>query len=216
MFKKVSLINIKAQLVEFNSDLNPDDFMDLLKMSQLYQNISLSTLEKNYEKLGEYEQLDPIDKATLLDQVGEEADNVRRISSIGEELAIIGLYKTIEASIKKCAGLSGLFSEREVEKMSYINELEDILKKQKIMIDKIENYSEFNELRLINNCLKHAGEINEKLFELNPSLGGIGDKIKDSSDHFRRLINPSFNFLRKLGLKISIKMKENQESTSTT
>lgn len=216
MFKKISLIKIKAQLVEFSSDHDPDDFMDLLKMSQLYKDISLSNLEKNYEELEKYEQLDPMDKATLLDQVGEDADNVRSISSIGEELAIIGLYKTIEASIKKCAGLSGLFSEQEIQKMSYINELEDILKKQKIMIDKIENYSEFKELRLINNCLKHTGEISKTLFELNPSLGCIGDKVKNSSDHFRRLINPSFNFLRKLGLKISIKMKENQESTHTT
>lgn len=216
MFKKISLINIKAQFIIFSSDLNPDNFMELINLSKLYRDISLSTLQKDVEKLEKYGSLDPIDIATMLDQKGEEADNIRSIASIGEELAIIGLYKTIEITIKKCTKFSELFSKEEINEMYNFKTMKKLFKDREIFLTKIENYKEFNELRALNNCLKHSGKVSKELHKINPSFWKVNAQIENSVSHFNRLINPSLKFLKELGIKISNKMKELEKATLIT
>lgn len=207
MFKQKNLISIRISMIKFNSDLNPDDLMSFIELSQSYKLTSLPPLEKYSNELNEDESLDPTNKSIMLDQIGEEADRIRKMSSIGEELAIIGLYKTIEITIKKCARLSTLFSEEEILKMYNFKLMKKSFKNQNIFFENIENFREFNELRLINNCLKHSGMVNHDLIKINPSFEKLNNEIQNSSEHFKRLINPSLNFLKNLGYEIILQIQ---------
>ncbi|RZG78569.1 hypothetical protein EXE10_17640 [Acinetobacter sp. WCHAc060033] len=206
MFKKENLNKLKICLVKFASDLDSDNLIGLIKLSESYKLLTLQPLEKYAHEIGEDKTLDSMSRSMIMDQLGDQADNIRDISSIGEELAIIGLYKTLEITIKKCARLSGLFSDKEISGMFNFKKLESNFEKKGIIIKNIENFKEFNELRLINNSLKHSGKVDMELHELDPLSWEIHSEITHFPEHFKRLINPSLNFLRLLGIEIASKI----------
>ena len=199
--QKKMMLPIKTTIIKFNSDIDPDDLRGLIELSTTYQDIHLSRLDKYVKDVDEeYEEYEFLN---------DEADRIANIALIGEELAIIGLYKTIEVAIKKCAKLSELFTQTEISNMFKFNELKLNFLDKHIDIEKIEHFNSFDELRIINNCLKHSGKVNKELVKINADKWILNSDIKNPRECFNRLLNPSLKFLNLLGSEIILVMQDN-------
>jgi hypothetical protein len=96
---------------------------------------------------------------------------IRNISYLEEELTtlfemkIIYAFKHLEIEIKNL--ISAAYNDKSISKSSKWDNLINYLKSKKIDINEIKQYREVNQLRTVNNSLKHSNE------QLDKSLNGI-------------------------------------------
>ncbi|MDC4913680.1 hypothetical protein ACT42U_18445 [Acinetobacter baumannii] len=199
-------ISFKKALVKINTDLDPDTLHGLLLLSRSYKNNFMIEAERKLKRIEKDLNLDIDEKDRLIEGLSEDVSMANEISVLGEELAIIGLYKTIEIAIKKACKLSGKFNDKEIYEMYITKKLIKNFNNIKIDIKMIDGFTSFEELKLLNNCLKHEGTISKDLFKINPKIGKEGEKIKNSAEHFNRLLHPSIKFLNELGVRLSLAM----------
>lgn len=116
---------------------------------------------------------------------GVEACYIRKL---GGELALIALYHNFEVKIKQIIRLS----KPDMTK-SQLKELHCWDKYNRYMPESIINtidYNQLNILRLLVNCFKHSGVVDEKLYEKDASFGSVGDEInadlEDLFDKFKK------------------------------
>jgi hypothetical protein len=110
------------------------------------------------------------DSSLTVDDIHEELSSLSDdlyIAEITTELAgemmVVALYKTIEISIKKMARFSGLFSESDIKSFYRFADLVRRLKTEVCDIELLAEFSSYNQLRLINNAVKHDGVVSEEL-----------------------------------------------------
>ncbi|EPL4465433.1 TPA: hypothetical protein KEW36_000082 [Proteus mirabilis] len=149
------------------------------------------------------------EKDLQLSFIDDELYNSASIKNLLDELAIIGLYKTIEIKIKKIAKLSNLFTDSEIKNFYRYDNLKASFKDKGIDLNKIDYSSEYNELRLICNCLKHSGVVDDKLSEFDSKKWVKDTEITDSKAIFEKLLSPSLFFLHNLGMDLTNLMIKN-------
>jgi hypothetical protein len=100
------------------------------------------------------------------------------ISDLADQLAIVGLYRVVEISTGRIvAHKFGVVARR---KASSIGALHAFLTQHGINIGTIPHYRAINELRLLNNAIKHAGHVTAELANEYPrwkegqDLTGLG------------------------------------------
>lgn len=189
-------------LIKSYTNLDPARLADLLEFSKIYSTQFTGKADKKVREIQGDLSLDSDEKNRMIDFLIEDVSIMDDIRIIGEELAIIGLYKTIEISIKKSVKLSEKFSKKKLEELHKIENFIGHFRSVNIEVESIEGFNSFNELRLINNCLKHSGFVSKALMDFNPSLWRKGEKINNSAETFSRLLYPSVKFLKELGNKI--------------
>jgi hypothetical protein len=189
-------------LIETYTNLDPDRLADLLEFSKIYNAKFIEKSDKKVREIIGDISLDSDEKNQRIDFLVEDVSMMNDIRIIGEELAIIGLYKTIEIAIKKSMKITGKFSKKQLEELHKIEKFIEHFKSINVEVKSIEGFNSFNELRLINNCLKHSGFVSKALMDFNPSLWRKGEKIDNSAETFSRLLYPSVKFVKGLGNKI--------------
>lgn len=147
------------------------------------------------------------DKNLQLSFIDDELYNSASIKNLLDELAIIGLYKTIE--IKRIAKLSNLFNESEIKDFYLYDNLRASFKDKGIDLDKLNYSNEYNELRLICNCIKHSGIVDEKLSEFDPKKWIKNTEITDCKAIFESSLSPSLFSLHNLGMDLTNLMIKN-------
>ena len=209
VFEKRGDNALKILRIKFISDLNPDSLRELRGLSIHYEDGAKEALNLRAQEINNDESLDINIRGDLLDAISDDYSIINEIKKIGEELAIIGLFKTIEIKIKKISEISKFFTEEKIKNMNKIVCLKKYFKNIGINIEEIDNYLEFNELRELNNCVKHSGVVSPDLKEINESYGAENQLIKDYNKHFERLLIPNTKFVANLGDKIISKIREN-------
>ena len=98
------------------------------------------------------------------------------------------------------AKASELFTIDQLKTFFRISKLEEHLKNQVCDIRTLSQYQAFNELRLINNAIKHSGIINKEL----ATYPGFkkGQKLTELHKHYYRLRDDVDSFLIELQKKI--------------
>ncbi|MEI9598029.1 hypothetical protein V5030_02075 [Moellerella wisconsensis] len=142
------------------------------------------------------------DKDLQLSFIDDELYNSASIKNLLDELAIIGLYKTIEIKIKKIAKLSNIFTDSEIKNFYLYDKLKASFKDKGIDLEKLDYSSEYNELRLVCNCLKHSGIVDKKLSEFDSKKWIEGAEITNCKAIFERLLSPSLYLLHNLGVDL--------------
>lgn len=198
--------SLKKTLIKMHTDLNPDTLRELLELSTYYKKHVMIQAETRLGQIEADSDLTADQKEELVGFLSDDVYIAEEIKKIGEELAIIGLYKTLELSIKKAANASGKFSKKKINGFYKIENLKEYFNDIDINIESISDFKNFEELRLLNNCLKHSGFVKQNLVEINPEIWVKGEQIKDSEAHFKRLLVPSINFLSRLGNELSLKI----------
>ena len=99
--------------------------------------------------------------------LADEAQELDTVSYLADELSIVALYRVVEINTARIVAYE--FGPTFKTKASYIARLKKLLRERKgIALDKVPHYEAINELRLLNNAIKHAGEVTEELANAYP------------------------------------------------
>lgn len=145
---------------------------------------------------------DSNEKEMLIELADDDLFLADLTTELAEEMIIIALFKTLEISIKKMAIGSELFTEDEVKSFYNFASLKKLIKRDICDITNLSNYNAYNELRCINNCVKHSGLVSSELATFSCWSGKEGDKIENLYSHYCRLKNECFFFLDELQKQI--------------
>ena len=130
---------------------------------------------------------------------------------LAHELSIVALYKEIEI---KASLLFKEYMPSKYPKKLYFDD-ENIDDKFKIDLKDIPEYDSFNELRLINNSIKHSGYVNNKLsIKFKERWGNEGDELNDLKEAYDRLKPEVITFFNNL-FDLVYEKKENVKQTNT-
>lgn len=111
-----------------------------------------------------------------------ENDPSDEILELVEDMQIVALYKSVEITMQKILKVSELplYNNNKLNFFKLISHPD-----LNVDIYKIYGYSAFNELRLINNCIKHSGRVSRDLSKYGDWI--FDSKITQSSLAYERL-----------------------------
>jgi len=115
------------------------------------------------------------------EQVEDKCYMLDEVKKLANELSILALYKKIEIHTRDAVNHHILSIDQ--RKLSNINDLKSSLP---FVLESVDEYSAFNELRLLNNSIKHNGEVSEKLSK-NFQSWKKGEELYDLDKAYNRL-----------------------------
>lgn len=146
---------------------------------------------KEYDKGSQVSRDDNFDRQSYLSYLEDEASFLDEIVSLGDELAIIALYKKIELTRKRIIKISfPSLNERQLSYFDYIKS------NMPFDITQIDGAIRVDELRLINNSIKHQGKVSSELSQYQPWVEG--DVLKDLGDAYIRLAPETEKYIASL------------------
>jgi hypothetical protein len=204
MFQSPNSLEKMQVLLLTNLDTNV--MMDLLSGSSVYTRHVKEQASNAAKSIEDDVTLSDDEKHHQLEFLGDDVNYAQEAQELAEELAIIGLYKTIEIRIAKAAKASKLFSNNKIKELYVTTKLIKYFQNIGIDVTTVSHFNEFEELKLLNNCLKHSGEVSQSLAEVNPATWTKEHKITNFATHFYRLLEPNIQFLNNLGADLRSKI----------
>jgi len=160
-------------------------------------------LEKELSiKVGEIEidqDLSDNDKYFLIDSISDDSYINQQTTDLIGEMQIIALYKTVEIAINKMLKSSELFTKQQLKSFHKISELKKIFD-----LSDLKGFHEYNELRCINNCIKHSGQVDNKL--ANFSGWSEGDNVNNFHPTYDRLKSHVRSFVYSVRDQVLVKV----------
>lgn len=188
-------------------------------LNTLYENTNsyLEAEKNNFSKEIDdtFEDFSPDEISEISQEVGENYSfllyNSTELKKIQSHFILVAMYSFYEKAIKNLIMLLEEFSSKKLNKEDikecYKSEnLENLLKnKFLIEVKSLDDYNKINELRCINNCIKHDGIVDNKLQGVNGKWK-IDEEFDDLYSDFIRLKDAPFNFLQDLRQRIISKI----------
>lgn len=151
-----------------------------------------------------FDSLTKYQQSCIFDGLADEKAMADDMINLVGEMQILALYKTTETEIKTML------------KVGKIEKAENLLKKFNVTslskiypIEKIKNYDAFNELRLLNNIIKHNNcIINKELADLSGLTEG--EEIASFNQIYERLRKSIIEFTNDLKDQLFLKLKNEQ------
>lgn len=143
------------------------------------------------KKFNENDFRDQFDYTMYQDYLGDEDSIAEEIGELADQLIIVALYRKVELTTKRLLKYAdpALYG----KKLSYIEEVKKQLKKKGTSYDKIKASQAIDELRCLNNAIKHEGIVNEKL---------SGEELSDLGKAYERLSKDVPVYLKDLYSKL--------------
>lgn len=138
-----------------------DEFLDHLNASV---NRRIKKLEDEYKNLTVDQFEDPRDIDAYRDHLGEIITSSYDAKALGDELNIIALYKKVESKTGRI--VKRLIPAASHKNLSYFKQFCEVLP---FDIKTINGFASFNELRLLNNSIKHGEVVSQELSDNFPS-----------------------------------------------
>lgn len=173
--------------------------LDLEKIDDVYhscqriENITKKSLTEQRKQIEANTSMDRCQKNELIDLLSDDAYCVEETTELAGELVIIALYKTFEIAINNALKVSNLFKNdelKDIHKFDLLNKI--LINKKKIAIKKFNNFAAYDELRLINNSIKHSGRASRQLAKYKNFK--FDEQLKNLYSHYKRLKNPANQF----------------------
>jgi len=116
--------------------------------------------------------------------LAEDLWELDRISCLADQLSIVGLYRVAEINTARMLGHG--FGKAAMSNASYVDRLEKFLKRKNVVLASVPHFPAINELRLLNNAIKHAGRATKPLSE-KYRRWREGEKLKRLDKAYDRL-----------------------------
>jgi hypothetical protein len=127
------------------------------------------------------------------------------ISDLADQLSIVALYSVVEINTGQV--LAQRFGPAARKNASYIERLHKFLmQQQRIDIKRIPHYRAVNELRLLNNAVKHAGRVTAELAREYPRWKQ-GRKLTGVGAAYERLRRPVPSYIFRLAERLKLGFK---------
>lgn len=168
--------------MNFERNLDHEEIDEFLEHLNASIRRRLRSLEEEYSTLSDEQFAHADDILTYRDHLTEQMISAQGAKDLGDELAIVALYKKVEAK-------SGRIIKRRIpsaisKNLSYYNQLCDALP---FDIKTVNGFASFNELRLLNNSIKHGGTVSHELAVNFPSWPPGAD-LKELGSAFARIL----------------------------
>ena len=144
-----------------------------------------------------------IAEETLQGLYEEESVYGEELADLTSELAIVALYKKLEIDTKRAIKI--VFPEQSDRDLFKWETLKNFLRGQGIDIENFSKYSEVDELRIINNCIKHSGIVDGNLSKFGEWKKG--EHVTSLDRHFHRLALAAERYMADLTNALSSKLK---------
>jgi len=139
------------------------------------------------------------EKYSFIDHLSDDYYQGGLIVNLAEELVIVALYKTVEIAIKKMADRSGLFTAQELHNFFRVNSLRSSFRRHVADLRTLPGFDSYDELRCINNSVKHSGKASSEL----ANYGWVqGDELENLWPDYIRLKPGVRQFVEELASKI--------------
>lgn len=157
-------------LEEFQSHLNRAVDKRLKELDKEYNTVTIDNME------------DPRDLEPYKDHLDDLMYSANSAKLLGYELSIIALYKKLEINTKKV--VTRHLNVPSSKNLSYFSNLKSVVP---FDITNVDGYKEFNELRLINNCIKHGGTVSKELAKECPAWT-IGEELTNLDSTYYKIL----------------------------
>ncbi len=169
-----------------------DEFRRHLKTSLLERE---EGLEKEYSGLTVDQFDDPQEIDGCRAHIGELMSEIVSVQYLADELSIVALYKQVEQHLKRV--IMRKFPSVKVANLHIRRDMKEFVRKHMNSdLEKLNNFSAYEELQLINNAIKHQGKVTEKLAEKFPSWGKTGDELTELGAAYLRLLPLTKNYVQ--------------------
>lgn len=182
------------------------DYIDKLLEQIKNQNHSDSNkLKKSLDKAKPNKFLSDNDYNSYVDSLIDEFDILKEVNLLSSQLAIVALYRIVELRTKSILKRH-LKNSKSIKAVFRFDNLIKLLKKEfGIDLHKVNGFSKIDELRCLNNSIKHQGIVSDELSKFQGWK--LGEKIGETTESFISLSKIVPSYLFSLSEKIE-KMKE--------
>lgn len=156
-----------------------DSFRDLVSRSI---DGELASIDANYESHKKMNYDDPEVQYMNYSWIEDDAIYMNDVSHLADELSIVALYKLFEKKHKELIAFHT--KDYDMRKYSYWNNVLAVLPED---AKKLSSFISANELRLINNSIKHEGVVSDELSKHFPAHGNAGSELSGLDKGFLRL-----------------------------
>jgi hypothetical protein len=160
-------------------------------------------LEKENKSLKKDQFEDEDDYEAYVSLLSSDYEILEDIKGLSEQLAIVALYRIVELNMKKI--LLWRYPKEEVEKLKRIDYIARRLSKDGIKLERVPHYKVVDEIRLLNNAVKHENKVTKHLEKYRSYKEG--NELTNLGKVFNRLSLKVPRFLRFLAAKVVPKEK---------
>ena len=168
--------DIKSLQLKMLTTYTGDEINRLIDSITTYNAKESKELQQQYQNLEHESSLSEDDKWSIQEGLIDQNTELKEVEELAYELAIIALYKKIEITTKRAIKI--IYPDIDQKKLFYFKELKKKLKNKHIEIEAFTNYQAMNELRCLNNSIKHSHTVDDELanyagWEKNKQLSGL-------------------------------------------
>jgi len=138
-----------------------DEINRLIDSITTYSIKESKELQEQYQSLEHESSLSENEKWFIQESLIDQNAELEEVEELAYELAIIALYKKIEITTKRAIKI--VYPDINPQKLFKFKELKKELKNKYIDIEALTNYQAMNELRCLNNSIKHSNIVNDEL-----------------------------------------------------
>ena len=147
-------------------------------------------LEEEYSGLTEDQFEDPRDIEGYRMHLSDLISEVGAVQYLADELSIVALYKQVELHLKRVIAKN--FPSINEKKLS---DIEFVKKTILFDIEALTDFPAYDELRLINNAIKHQGKVTKPLGDKFP-VWKEGEELKELGVAYSRLLPLTKNYVQ--------------------
>lgn len=170
-----------------------DEFLDYLNTSV---NRRIGRLEKEIQNLAPERFIDSRDMEPYREHLYDLAASAYAVKSLGDELSIIALYKKVEIHTGRI--VKRIIPAAASVNISYFGTL---CKTLPFDINTVNGFAGYDELRLLNNSIKHDGKVSVELASKYPHWAR-GAELRDLDVVFQRLLPEVKKYVADLAEKL--------------
>jgi hypothetical protein len=148
------------------------------------------SLQEQYDELADDQFHDAQDMDGYKSHLAEQMSDAAEVQKLADELTIIALYKQIELHSKRVAIKN--FPDLNVKQLFNIATMKKVLP---FDIEALPNFAALDELRLLNNAIKHEGKVSWELAQKFP-FWVQGEELKELGKAYSRLLPMSKDYVR--------------------
>lgn len=140
----------------------------------------------------------------LQEYLADELHELEGITDLADELAIVALYRVVE--LRTASILTHKFGPEVKKAASRIDGVRTLLRKEGIDLDGTQHYRAINELRLLNNAVKHASRVSDELARQYPRWKK-GNKLSELERSYDRLKKHVPAYLFRLSERVKLRFQ---------
>ena len=187
----------RQRLIRYAADLHfaPNTIERFIELSEGSVVEEQDSFERRFERAS------PAEFEWLEDYAGDHAQELRDVTDLTYELAILALHKAVEISARNMVGHA--YPGFPLHKVFNAKQFTEELALRRFSLASTPRFRSFDELRCISNAIKHNGKVDAKLAAFGRWRFRKGKPLGNLKPHFERLLPLARQYVAHLARRFS-------------